>query len=71
MELIMNAKPAKKKKNTRQSDFERIFLKENRLSDRRMVYVSKDTFEKLVRYISVINDDQYRGVFRQHCITPY
>jgi hypothetical protein len=48
---------AKGKRNvTGQSDFAELFLKENRLSDRRMVYVSKDTYEKLVRYVSVISD---------------
>lgn len=44
------------KKKRKQADFEELFLKDNRLSDRRMVYVSKDTYEKLVRYISIISD---------------
>jgi hypothetical protein len=39
-----------------QSDFVELFLKDNRLSDRRMVYVSKDTYEKLIKYVSVISD---------------
>jgi hypothetical protein len=38
------------------SDFSELFLKNNRLSDRRMVYVSKETYEKLIRYVSVISD---------------
>jgi len=56
MELIMNAKPAKRRNDVRQTDFERTFLKINRLSDRRMVYVSKKTYEKLIKYVSVISD---------------
>ena len=48
MELIMN--------DVRQTDFESTFLKINRLSDRRMVYVSKKTYEKLIKYVSVISD---------------
>jgi hypothetical protein len=46
----------RKKVGVNQSDFAELFLKENRLSDRRMVYVSKDTYEKLIRYVSVISD---------------
>jgi hypothetical protein len=36
--------------------FQVNFLKENRLSDRRMVYVSKQTYEKLIKYVDVISD---------------
>jgi len=39
-----------------QSDFPELFLKDNRLSDRRIVYVSKETYEKLIKYVSIISD---------------
>ena len=54
--LIVKKRNAKRSKNIRQSDFEGIFLKINRLSDRRIVYVSKETYEKLIKYVSVISD---------------
>ena len=46
----------RKRIGVNQSEFAELFLKDNRLSDRRMVYVSKDTYEKLVKYVSVISD---------------
>jgi hypothetical protein len=46
----------RKRSGANQSDFSELFLKDNRLSDRRMVYVSKDTYEKLIKYVSVISD---------------
>ena len=46
----------RKRSGVSQSDFAELFLKDNRLSDRRMVYVSKDTYEKLIRYVSIISD---------------
>jgi len=46
----------RKRGGVNQSDFAELFLKDNRLSDRRMVYVSKDTYEKLIKYVSVISD---------------
>ena len=46
----------RKRVGVNQSDFADLFLKENRLSDRRMVYVSKETYEKLIKYVSVISD---------------
>ena len=38
------------------SEFSELFLKTNRLSDRRMVYVGKETYEQLIKYVSVIGD---------------
>ena len=49
-------KERKRSGGAMQSDFAELFLKDNRLSDRRMVYVSKDTYEKLIKYVSVISD---------------
>ena len=46
----------RKRGGVNQSDFAELFLKDNRLSDRRMVYVSKDTYEKLIKYVSIISD---------------
>jgi len=46
----------RKKTGINQSDFVELFLKENRLSDRRIVYVGKETYEKLTKYVSVISD---------------
>jgi len=46
----------RKRSGVNQSDFTELFLKDNRLSDRRMVYVSKHTYEKLIKYVSVISD---------------
>ena len=61
VEPVEMSEPVKKIKerkrgSTERSDFTELFLKENRLSDRRMVYVSKETYEKLIKYVSVISD---------------
>jgi hypothetical protein len=64
IEPVETAEPVEPKKETKerrrsgviQSDFSELFLKDNRLSDRRMVYVSKETYEKLIKYVSVISD---------------
>ena len=64
VESVEPTEPSEPKKETKerkrggvnQSDFAELFLKDNRLSDRRMVYVSKETYEKLIRYVSVISD---------------
>jgi hypothetical protein len=45
-----------KRVENKTSDFTGKFLKINRLSDRRMVYVSKETYEKLIKYVSIISD---------------
>jgi hypothetical protein len=60
-EPVETAEPKKETKERKrggvnQSDFAELFLKENRLSDRRMVYVSKETYESLIRYVSIISD---------------
>jgi hypothetical protein len=62
-EPVESAEPVKKSKEKKrigadQSDFVGLFLKENRLSDRRMVYVSKETYENIIKYISVISDEK-------------
>jgi hypothetical protein len=46
----------RKRGGVNQSDFAELFLKDNRLSDRRMVYVSKETYEKLIKYVSIVSD---------------
>jgi hypothetical protein len=46
----------KKRSASERSDFAELFLKDNRLSDRRIVYVSKETYEKLIKYVSIITD---------------
>ena len=46
----------RKRGGVNQSDFAELFLKDNRLSDRRMVYVSKETYEKLIKYVTIISD---------------
>ena len=58
IEMSESKKETKERKRSgvSQSDFVDIFLKDNRLSDRRMVYVSKTTYEKLIKYVSVISD---------------
>ena len=45
-----------RRKKRNQPDFSEVFLKDNRLSDRRMIYISKDTYDVLVKYISIISD---------------
>lgn len=54
--LVKNTKSAKSRRTVPKVDFQETFLKGNRLSDRRMVYVSKETYEKLIKYVSVISD---------------
>jgi hypothetical protein len=60
-ETVETSEPIKKTKERKRSgaersDFAELFLKDNRLSDRRMVYVGKETYEKLIKYVSVISD---------------
>ena len=54
--LSKSEKPAKGRRAVPKVDFQATFLKVNRLSDRRIVYVGKDTYEKLIKYVSVISD---------------
>jgi hypothetical protein len=61
VEPVEPSEPVKKPKERKRSsgersDFVELFLKDNRLSDRRMVYVGKETYEKLIKYVSVISD---------------
>ena len=61
VEMVEPVEPVKKPKERKRSvversDFAELFLKDNRLSDRRMVYVGKETYEKLIKYVSVISD---------------
>ena len=44
------------KTRKRTPDFSELFLKENRLSDRRMIYIGKEAYEELINYVSVISD---------------
>ena len=45
-----------RRKKRNHPDFAETFLKDNRLTDRRIVYVEKDTYDKLMKYISIISD---------------
>ena len=45
-----------RRKKRNQPEFPEIFLKSNRLSDRRMIYIGKDNYDVLVNYISIISD---------------
>jgi hypothetical protein len=61
VEPVEPSEPVKKPKERKRSgversDFAELFLKDNRLSDRRIVYVSKETYEKLIKYVSIITD---------------
>jgi hypothetical protein len=48
-----NAKMHKKKRNSK-PDFVEIFLKDNKIKDRRQIYISKDAYDKISRYLRYI-----------------
>ena len=45
-----------RRKKRNQLEFPETFLRSNRLSDRRMIYIGKDNYDVLVKYISIISD---------------
>jgi len=50
---VENVKTQKNKKNFK-SDFSDIFLKDNKISDRRQIYISKEAYDKISRYLRYI-----------------
>jgi len=56
MNSIINLTCKKVTNNTRQTDFEGIFLKEAKIKDRRQIYISKEAYDKISRYLRYIGE---------------
>ena len=52
---IENAKTQKKKRNPK-PNFAEIFLKEAKIKDRRQIYISKEAYDKISRYLRYIGE---------------
>jgi hypothetical protein len=50
---VENSKTQKKRKNPK-ADFAEIFLKDNKIKDRRQIYISKEAYDKISRYLRYI-----------------
>jgi len=60
-----------KRKNTRQIDFEGIFLKEAKIKDRRQVYISGEFYEKISTYLRIISEGKVSMVGYIHNVLAY
>ena len=52
---VENVKGQKKKRNFK-PDFAEIFLKDNKIKDRRQIYISKEAYDKISRYLKYIGE---------------
>ena len=52
---VENLKTQKKRKNSK-PNFAKIFLKDNKIKDRRQIYISKEAYDKISRYLRYIGE---------------
>ena len=50
----LERKSVKKKRNLNTDEYETVFLKQNILRDRKQVYIGRDTYDRLTKYLGVI-----------------